>query len=183
MKAILRAAASAALLVCALPAADIPRPAPDFPIPIPGGKTLKTSEFKGKVVIVEFLLTTCPGCQAAARILSQMQTEFGTDKLQVIGVAVNKGAETLIGAFAQQYAPNFPIGVRDVDASRAFLQIPIMNRLTFPQMAFIDKNGVIRSQHGGEGDEAFFANEEASIRAEIKKYLAEKPAPPPARKK
>jgi peroxiredoxin len=171
------------LLSCALlPAADIPRPAPDYPIPLTNGQTLRTADFKGKVVVVEFLLTTCPGCQAAAGILSRMQAELGPEKLQVIGVAVNEGAERLVGAFIDMHAKNFPIGVRNIDSARAYLQIPIMTRLLFPQMAFIDKNGVIRSQHGGANDEAFFANEEKSIRDEIAKLLNEK-GPAPAAKK
>lgn len=49
-----------ALLACATLAfaADLPRQAPDLTIPLPGGKTAKLSEYKGKVVIVAFILTT-----------------------------------------------------------------------------------------------------------------------------
>jgi peroxiredoxin len=179
----MRTASALLLLSAAAVAADIPRPAPDFPIPLTNGQTLRTADFKGKVVVVEFLLTTCPGCQNAAAILSRLQAEFGPARFQVIGVAVNEGAERLVNGFQSQYAQNFPIGVRTIDHSRAYLQIPIMNRLLFPQMVFIDKNGVIREQHGGANDEVFFSNEDKNIRDIVTRLLAEKgPAPSTAKK-
>ena len=78
-------------LVCA---AEIPRPAPaDFLIPLPDGRTLKIVDLKGKVVVVEFLLTTCPGCQNAARILTHLLEEYGPKGVEVVGIATNPGAE------------------------------------------------------------------------------------------
>jgi peroxiredoxin len=174
VKTLLPGAAAFLLLSLSLPAADVPRPAPDFPIPLTNSQTLRTADFKGKVVVVEFLLTTCPGCQNAAGILSRLQAEYGPAQFQVIGIAVNEGAERLVGAFQSQYAQNFPVGVRNIDSARAYLQIPIMNRLLFPQMVFIDKQGVIRAQHGGANDEAFFANEEKSIRDLVATLVKEK---------
>ena len=152
---------------------DIPRPAPDFPIPMPDGRILRPADYKGKVVVVEFLLTTCPACQNAAHILSRLQGEYGPKGLVIIGVAINAGAERLVGGFMANHATTFPVGVRNEDAARAYLQIPIMNRLLFPQLVFIDRNGVIRSHRGGGNDETFFADEEKNLRLEIERLLKE----------
>lgn len=48
------------LFVCASlsRSAEIPRPAPDVSIPMPGGKAVKLSDYKGKVVVLAFILTT-----------------------------------------------------------------------------------------------------------------------------
>jgi hypothetical protein len=57
----------------------------------------------------------------------------------------------------------------------------------FPQMVFIDAKGVIRAQFSGN-DPFFGSKEEANIREQIEKLLAESapakaPAPKPAKKK
>jgi hypothetical protein len=46
-----------ALAAC-LAAAEIPRPAPDITVALPGGKQVKVSDYKGDVVVVAFILTT-----------------------------------------------------------------------------------------------------------------------------
>ena len=171
-------ALSLALLISILAfAAEIPRPAPaDFLIPFPDGRTIKVGEMKGKVVVVEFLLTTCPGCQNAARILTKLMEEYGPKGVEVVGIAVNQAAERDIGNFITKSGATFPVGYRTLEAGLGFLQIPVVNRTHFPQMVFIDRAGVIRAQRGGE-EEAFFIDEEKNIREELDKLVK-----PPVRK-
>ena len=164
---------SAALLGLA---ADIPRPAPDFPIPLPDGQTIKTANYKGKVLIVEFLVTTCPGCQNGARILTRLRNEFGPKGFEVLGIATNPGADKGIGNFVQKTGATFPIGYRTLDAAKTYLQIPVMVNMMVPQFVFIDRAGTIRSQHGGD-DQFFFLEEERNIRKELTALLAEGKAP------
>jgi len=45
-------------IAASLLAADIPRPAPDITIPAVGGKVLKSSDYRGKVLVALFVLTT-----------------------------------------------------------------------------------------------------------------------------
>ena len=53
-------------LTSVLSAAD-PRPAPELVIKSATGQEQLLSKFRGKVVAVEFLLTTCPHCQKASQ--------------------------------------------------------------------------------------------------------------------
>jgi hypothetical protein len=46
------------LLAVCLAAAEIPRPAPEISIALPGGKQVKSTDFKGDVIIVAFILST-----------------------------------------------------------------------------------------------------------------------------
>jgi len=61
----------------ALHAANIPRKAPDFAIAPTNGQSIALSQYRGKVVALVFILTTCPHCQGAIRCLSEDQNEFG----------------------------------------------------------------------------------------------------------
>jgi hypothetical protein len=47
-----------ALLAGSAIAADIPRPSPDFMVQLMGGKQLKVSDYRGKVLCLVFILTT-----------------------------------------------------------------------------------------------------------------------------
>ncbi|HTR35679.1 MAG TPA: hypothetical protein VMH80_07260 [Bryobacteraceae bacterium] len=39
-------------------AAEIPRPAPDFLVPLPNGNLKKLADYRGKVLCLTFILTT-----------------------------------------------------------------------------------------------------------------------------
>src|SRR5450759_3766780 len=75
------------LLATAMPparAAQLPRPSPDFAINLGQGKQVRISQYKGKTVVVAFILTTCPHCQKAIGVLSKVQREYGARGLQAV---------------------------------------------------------------------------------------------------
>jgi hypothetical protein len=97
--------------------------------------------------------------------------------------AMDDNAAKVVPAYIQRFKPAYPMGWSDRIEVLGFLQIPIMRPGYVPKMAFIDREGVIRSQYGG--DEPFFKHTGASVRAELDKLLKASPArrTPPARKK
>jgi thiol-disulfide isomerase/thioredoxin len=151
-------------------AAEIPRQAPEYVINLPGGQRDLLSKYKGKVVVLEFLLTTCPHCQQSAAVLSKLQREYGP-KVQILGVAINPDGD--IPGFIRQYATGFQVGSNTRETALAFLQQSIMSSNFYvPQMVFIDRKGIIRAQYGG-ADPFLGASQEANIRGLIDKLLAE----------
>ncbi|HUS08713.1 MAG TPA: TlpA disulfide reductase family protein, partial [Bryobacteraceae bacterium] len=66
-----------AAVLLPLDAAEVPRKSPDFAIQLPGGKQVQLSQYRGKVVALEFLYTTCPHCQAASRLMTKLHAEYG----------------------------------------------------------------------------------------------------------
>jgi peroxiredoxin len=168
------------LLVAPVAAADVPRPAPEFPIQLVGGKQLLLSQYRGKVVAVEFLQTTCPHCQNCSAILNRMYKEYGPRGFQALGVAFNDMAIMLVPDYISQLQLTFPVGVGARDPVISFLQHPVMEILYVPQLVFIDRNGVIRAQY--QGRDNFFNNEEVNMRAQIESLLKEPVARPKASK-
>ena len=163
----------AALLVCAavLPAAQVPRPAPEYAFTLQSGQQEQLSKHKGKVVVLEFLLTTCPHCQTSSRILADLNRQLGPKGFQPLGVAINPEAD--VDAFTKQFGVNFPVGKASRESAMGFLQHSIMAPTFYvPQMVFIDRKGVIRAQYGGS-DMFLTANEEANIRKLVESLLAE----------
>ena len=58
-----------ALTVSAFAAPPVPRKSPEFTITDPSGKQILLSSFKGKVVVMPLMFTTCPHCQREAQML------------------------------------------------------------------------------------------------------------------
>jgi len=164
---------AALLLVAAahLPAAKVPRPAPDFTFSLPNGKQIKLSEFKGQVLAVEFLLTTCPGCKKASTALQRVYEQFGNKGFQPLGVAINEGAAELIPGYIRELRLTYPVGMSDRFKVIDFLQHPVMLTLYMPQLVIIDKKGNIRAQYGGADE--FFKNEEENLRKLVAELLKE----------
>lgn len=171
--------ALAALAALSVLAADLPRPAAEFTVKMTNGKDFKLSDHKGKVVVVEFLLTTCPHCQRASQGINKVYRELGAQGLQPVGVAVNDMANMLVDDYVKQFGIDFPVGWSLRDPVISFLQHPVMMMMSFPNLVIIDRNGQIRHQIPG-GDK-FFENEEKSLR-DLVLPLLKAPAPAGARK-
>lgn len=164
-------AALAVIGVTLAPAATIPRQAPEFVVHMPDGKQLLLSQYRGKVMVVEFLFTTCSHCQAASQLLSKLQTEYGPKGFQAIGVAFNDMANMLVPDFVRDFRVNYPVGSSPRDPLVNFLQANPNEALHVPQMVFIDKKGVIRHQSLPRGDSQ--THTESYMRKLIEQLLAE----------
>ena len=120
------------------------------------------SDYKGKVVVVEFLLTTCPHCQKASQTMNKVYRELKAQGLQPVGVAVNDMANMLVDDYVKQFNLDFPVGWSTREPVINFLQHPVMMMMSFPNLVIIDRTGQIRHQFPG-GDK-FFENEEKNLR-------------------
>jgi len=172
-----------ALLGTTLPwarAAVLPRPSPDLVINVPQGKPIRISQYKGKTVVLAFILTYCSHCQKAIGVLSKMQQEYGPRGLQVLASATEDMAAAALPGFLRQFAPPFPVGVNTTAELVDYMQHPVMLQLYMPGLVFIDKEGQIRSQFEGRDSLLEETGLEKNMRAEIEKLL--KP-PSPAPKK
>ena len=155
-------------------AADLPRPAPDFAINLAPGKAIRLSQYKGKTVVLAFILTYCSHCQKSIGFLTKDQQEFAPRGLQVLASAID--SPIAVPGFIQQFAPPFPVGFNTSDEAMGFMQhIPMMTSY-MPMIAFIDKEGAIRAQY--EGNDPFLSEgvQERNLRDKIEELL--KPATP-----
>ncbi len=82
--------------------------APNFKLQTIDGKTLQLSDFKNKVVIVDFWATWCPPCRRGIPDLIALQNEFKKD-LVVIGISVDRDTRSSVADFARKQGINYPI--------------------------------------------------------------------------
>ena len=159
-------------------AANLPRPSPDFAINLGPGKQVRISQYKGKTVVVAFILTYCSHCQLTIGVLSKMQREYGPRGLQVLASATEDMAAAALPGFLRQFDPPFPVGVNTTAEFIAFMQHPSMLQLYMPGLVFIDKDGIIQAQYEGRDPMLEEANVEKGIRAKLEEMLKPPAAAP-----
>lgn len=164
--------ASAYLAAALANAAEIPRPSPDFAIGMNNAQPIHLSQYKGKVCILAFILTTCPHCQKTVGYLSTFQKQYGSQGLQVLASAIDDMGAMNVPDFVKRFQPSFPVGFTPLGDAQAFLQQPAIFRLMMPQVVFIDRQGNIRAQYAGD-DKFFVADQDKHIEEQIKVLLKE----------
>lgn len=182
MKRALSLLLASTALVQAASAPKVLRPSPELVVKLTGGEQLLLSKFRGKVVGLEILLTTCPHCQRCSGIMNKLYAEFGPKGFQPLGAAINEGAENLVPGFIYNLGLKFPVGVANREMAYEYLQVKMDSGPVYmPTLVFIDRKGNIRGQFFGDNE--FFKNEEQNIRTMIEALLAEGAAPSARAKK
>lgn len=142
-----------------------PRPAPEFRFHMPDGSSTLLSSFKGKVVLVAFLNTGCTHCQHFAQELGQFQKEYGPKGVQVLAAVFDTGAKAGLQSFKDQFVRGFPIGYSDEATVLSWLQQPAEQGYFVPIVAFVNRRGMIESQH--LGDDNLFQDPDVNIRHKL----------------
>lgn len=151
----MRITAALTLLAAAIPVLatePLPRKSPEFTLTDASGKESLLSSHRGKVLVIGFIFTTCPHCQAFSVVLEKLYKELGPHGFEAIDIAWNDNAGNLIGGFAQQLGVTFPIFHATYDPVMAYMGFSVMDRPVVPLVVVIDKKGMIRAQSPPQGD-------------------------------
>ena len=165
--------AALSLLAGAVVAADSNslRKAPELTFSIPGQGQKQLNDYHGKVIALEFIFTTCPHCQAASKLMSKLQQEYGSRGLQVIDVAINPNADLLVENFAKDFQVNFPVGWTTPQQMQIFMGFADA-RYVVPQLVLIDRKGYIHYQTPPlSGDDWMKLMAEPAIRQHIEELI------------
>lgn len=163
---------------CAAFGQQLPRKAPPFTINLNGGKKIQLEEYKGKGVILAFILTTCSHCQATTGLLNRLQTEYGPRGLQIVESAIDQGAEAFVPNFIKNFQVKFPVGFSEFHLAQTFMQHPPMKTMYMPGVAFIDRQGNIVAQYIGNDPDMSEGLQEKTFRTQIEKILKTSGAAP-----
>lgn len=156
-------------------AAPVPRPSKEFTITLPSGTQTLLSSYRGKVVMMACMFTTCPHCQALSKIITKLQGELGSRGFQAVGVAFNDEVNTpnsaanaqVTAKFINEFGVNFPMGYASRPSVMSYLSLSDVERWVVPQVVIIDRKGVIRAQSAAQG------TVELQTETYLRKYLGE----------
>ncbi len=139
-------AAALALAVDPTQALPVVRPSPEFKIRFIDGSQASLSSFRGKVVALLFVFTTCPHCQHASEVFTRLAAEYGSRGFQPIDVAFNTMANLYVRDFVKDHGISYPVGFDTPENVMGYLGYSIMDRYVVPQIVWIDRKGNIRAQ-------------------------------------
>jgi thiol-disulfide isomerase/thioredoxin len=118
--------------------------APEFTLPDINGTLVKLSDFKGKVVALNFWATWCGPCRKEIPDFIELQETYGKDGLQFIGIALDEQGLSVVKPFADKYKINYPILLGD-----EVVQSKYGGMNAIPVTILIDRNGVMRGRYVG----------------------------------
>jgi cytochrome c biogenesis protein CcmG/thiol:disulfide interchange protein DsbE len=127
------------------PIAETRKPAPAFALPGLHGETVRLSDYRGKVVLVNFWGTWCQPCKEETPALAAVYRKLRDQGLVIIGVDLRNqerpgpDGDADVRNFTQGYGVTYPIAL-DVagETARAFQIYPL------PTSFFVDQSGTIR---------------------------------------
>jgi thiol-disulfide isomerase/thioredoxin len=123
--------------------AALNKPAPDFTLTSTGNKSIKLSDYQGKVVIVDFWATWCPPCRRGIPDLIEIQKEYGSDVV-VIGISMDTDTKRDVVPFTQQMGINYLVAYANAGVVQSYGGVE-----SIPTSFVIDKNGNIVDNHIG----------------------------------
>ena len=163
------------VLLCAvmLSAADAPRRAPGFCLPDQTMQWRDLADYHGKVVILEFMQSTCPHCAAFVTVLTGLQQKYA-GKVAVISVAVAPDPPQQVAQFAAGHKLPYPLLY---DSGQMTFSYVRTQSVDFPTVYLIDAAGMIRGNwaNGPLTKDIFEGN---GLTREIDKLLGGAPAAP-----
>src|SRR4051812_29151766 len=144
------AAAVAALVLAAPTQANLKFSFKDI-----NGKKVSLSEFKGKVILLDFWATWCVPCKEEIPGFIELQKKYGARGLQVVGVSVDDSMNQA-KKYAAEMKMNYPILLAEgkEDILRAYDPIK-----SIPVSIVIDRQGRIATRHEGTAKMDVFEKE------------------------
>ena len=122
--------------------------APDFTVTDIQGKKLSLSDYKGKVVLLDFWATWCAPCLEEIPHFVEMQEKLGPQGFQAIGISMDDGPRP-VQQFYQEHKLNYPVAVGDAKLADSYGGI-----LGLPVTFVINHDGQIRKKFVGATDPA-----------------------------
>ena len=112
--------------------------APDFSLASLNGEKLKLSDFRGKAVLLNFWATWCEPCKVEMPWFVDLQKKYGSQGLQVLGVAMDDASPKDIDEFAKKMGVNYPIVIGKEAVGDQYGGIPYL-----PSTFYIDRQGKV----------------------------------------
>jgi thiol-disulfide isomerase/thioredoxin len=87
---------------------------PDFQLPDLTGRQIASNTWAGKVLVLNFWATWCPPCRREMPLFVEAQKRYGTNDLQVVGIAIDTKDE--VASYLAQHPVNYPILLGETQA-------------------------------------------------------------------
>jgi peroxiredoxin len=136
-----------------LTAASARKTAPDFTLHDSKDASVKLSDYRGKVVLLDFWATWCEGCKVEIPWYMEFQTKYKESGLSVVGVSMDEDGWKSVKPFLEEKKVNYPVVIGDWDLAKLF------GIEALPVTLLIDRDGKVADLHAGMVDKDAFEGE------------------------
>ncbi|MGE0703794.1 MAG: TlpA family protein disulfide reductase [Vicinamibacterales bacterium] len=116
---------------------------PEFKVTDLDGKTHTSSDWRGKVVLVNFWATWCPPCLAEIPALVELQEKY-RDELLIVGISEDQADVDFVKTFGAERNINYPLVMSTPELQELFPGI-----LALPTTFVFDPEGLMVKRHVG----------------------------------
>lgn len=118
--------------------------APQFVLESPKGGVIKLSDYKGKIVVLDFWATWCAPCRKSIPDLIELKNDYPSDQLEIIGISLDTDTKEMVPSFIEQQNINYPIAYGNMNIANEYGGIR-----SIPTSFVVDQEGRIYSSYVG----------------------------------
>jgi peroxiredoxin len=160
------------LCIAFLAAAQAPKRAPGFCLSDTTAQWHDLADYRGKVVVIEFMQTTCPHCITFNKTLAGLVKKYGS-KIQVLSVALPQDTMPALVQYTKTHGTTWPHLYDMGQMAFSYFRQP---NISFPSVFLVDRSGMLVNRwEYGALTSAIFEGEQLS--REIDRLLPAAAAP------
>ncbi|MEQ1947063.1 MAG: TlpA disulfide reductase family protein [Bryobacteraceae bacterium] len=140
------------------------KPAPDFALKDVNGSPVKLSDYKGKVVLLNFWATWCGPCKLEIPWFMEFEQKYKDRDFAVLGVSFDDDGWKSVKPYITEHKLNYRVMIGSEEIGQLYGNVDAL-----PTSFVIDRQGRIAAEHTGLVDKQDYQNEILKLLEDPKK--------------
>jgi peroxiredoxin len=136
-------------------------PAPEFSLKDSDGKTVKLSDYKGRVVLLNFWATWCGPCKIEIPWFVEFEQNYRDKGFAVLGVSMDEEGWAAVKPYLTDHKVNYRVVIGDDMTAQKYGGVE-----SLPTSFVIDRDGRIANTHVGLVSKKVYQDDIAQLLAE-----------------
>jgi peroxiredoxin len=129
------------------------RRAPGFSLPDSSFKRYDLQDYRGKWVLIDFTLTSCPHCKELAKTLESVKAKYG-GAVQILQVVLPPDTTATVAGYIAEHGITVPVLFDQGQMAASYFQAtPQKPTFDTPHLFIIDPQGTIVQDYGHTDEE------------------------------